>query len=135
MSRLIWTGRGSRWQAGEYLIELAAPCHWVLTAPRPDDDDSQISVLPTVLATSGSLKALKAEADSIEEAAVLGRRRRRLTTVLALALAVVSLATTWDGIWVPIPIIVASLVMVWALAAMVETFVPRPWDHVRGRSQ
>ena len=126
MSRLQWTRVGDTWSAGRYSIELAAPQHWVLTVAGHEEAISSIA------ATSGSLKALMADADVLEHRRKLGQRRLRYLGYSLVAALVLIVATNAGHAWAPVIVPPSAGFLVWALIRLVDTSVARSWEFVSG---
>lgn len=130
MSQLEWTLSGNVWHAGRYVIELAAPRHWVLTETTPGARGVQEV---SILATSGSLKALKADAEDIERSRQHKRRRVRYLTWFGVSTLVLVVSGNAAGEpWVPVILPVASCLLVWSLIKFFDASVARSWESLCG---
>lgn len=130
MSQLVWTLTGNVWHAGRYAIELAAPRQWVLTEIAPGARGVQEV---SILSTSGSLKALKADAEDIERSRHHKRRRMRYLTWFVVSVLVLIISGNAGGEpWVPVVVPAASCLLVWSLIKFFDASVARSWESLRG---
>lgn len=122
MSRLRWFRFDHGWRAGPYDIELAAPRLWVCTR-RSDGVE--------IVATSGSLRALKRTVTRIEER----RQNRRQSmgylvafVVFVMAVIMVALLDTPHARLLLLPLGGLALFTAWRA---IDFLTDRPWESIR----
>lgn len=123
MSWLNWTKRRHGWHAGPYQIELAAPGLWVCSRKGSDHGG-----LPTIVMTSGSLRALKARVERTEVNRRLTRRSWQYVVALVLSLTVVAFASFSSGYMAPALVFVFSVLAAFFALRAIDGVVKRSWE-------
>jgi hypothetical protein len=125
MSRLNWMKRSHGWHAGPYQIELAAPGLWVCSRKGRDHGD-----VPTIVMTSGSLRALKARVERADVRRRLVHRSWRYLAALVLSLTVVAFASVSSNDVAPALIFVFSALALFFGLRAVDGFIKRSWESL-----
>jgi len=124
MSRLNWMKRRNGWYAGEYQIELAAPGLWVCSRRRGGED------VPTILMTSGSLRALKARVERAEIRRQYAVRSWRYVAALVLSSGIVAVASTSSHDVAPILVFVFSVIGLFCALRALDGVIKRSWESL-----
>lgn len=124
MSRLNWTKRSHGWRAGPYQIELAAPGLWVCSRESRDHD------VPTIVMTSGSLRALKTRVERAEVRRQLAFRSWRYLAALILSMSVVAIASLSSSPLAPALVFVFSTLGVFFALRALDGVIKRAWESL-----
>jgi hypothetical protein len=125
MSRWNWTKWSHGWHAGSYQIELAAPGLWVCSRKGRDPDE-----LPTIVMTSGSLRALKARVERAEVKRRLARRSWRYLAALVLSVTVVAFASFSSNAVAPALTLAFSVLSVFFALRAIDAVIKRSWESL-----
>ena len=124
MSRLNWMKRRSGWYAGPYQIELAAPGLWVCSRRRDGE------VIPTIVMTSGSLRALKARVERAEIRRRHAVRSWRYVAALLFSAGVVAAASASSSSIAPAFVFVFSVSAVFCALRAIDGVIKRSWESL-----
>lgn len=124
MSRLNWMKRRNGWYAGAYQIELAAPGLWVCSRRRDGED------IPTIVMTSGSLRALKARVERAEMRRQHAVRSWRYVAALALSTGIVAVASVSSHDVAPTLVFVFSVIGLFCALRAIDGVIKRSWESL-----
>ena len=125
-----WTHEDNTWKSDSYVIELTEPGRWIMR--RREVDDAGLSLVePETEWAGGSLKAMKALAESLEQRRDRLSHLRRNLVLLAVSAFVIIWMAGMAGRAAAVLTLVAAGVAIYSLTRVVDALRSGTSDKLR----